>query len=72
VLYRDVLGLREIDSVNRRVVVRFTDTGLQWCRGQVPTPHGPVALDWRKVDGKLRYDVSAPAGYKVEVQESKP
>jgi alpha-L-rhamnosidase len=70
VLYRDVLGLREIDSVNKRVAVRFTDTGLQWCRGHVPTPHGPVALNWRKVDGQLRYEVSAPAGYKVDVQET--
>jgi alpha-L-rhamnosidase len=72
VLYRDVLGLREIDPVTKRVLVRFTDNGLQWCRGQVQTPHGPVALNWRKVDGKLRYDVSAPAGYNVEVQKTDP
>ena len=39
---------------------------------QVPTPDGPVALDWRKIDGKLRYDVSAPSGYTVEVRQPQP
>ena len=68
VLYRDVLGLKKIDSVRKQVIVRFTDTGLDWCRGRIPTPHGPVVLDWRKVNGRLQYDLSAPAGYKVQVE----
>lgn len=69
VLFRDVLGLREVDSVNKRVYVRFTDTGLQWCRGQMPTPDGPVTLRWKMVDGKRQYDLHAPAGYTVKLEQ---
>lgn len=68
VLFRDVLGLREVDPVKRRVKVRFTDPGLAWCHGVVPTPHGLVTLRWRLENGRFSYDLHAPAGYEVEVE----
>jgi alpha-L-rhamnosidase len=68
VLYRDVLGLEEIDTVNKKVQVRLTDSRLDWCEGRVPTPDGPVELRWRKEDGKLVYQLTAPAGYAVDVE----
>ena len=44
VLFRDVLGLQEVDTVNKTVQVRFTDSRLDWCEGRIPTPDGPIAL----------------------------
>ena len=68
VLYRDVLGLHRVDSVAKKVQLRFTDLKLDWCEGRTPTPNGPVELRWRKDGGKLRYQVVVPAGYTVEVE----
>jgi len=66
VLYRDVLGLREVDTLNHVVQLRFTDSRLDWCEGRYPTADGPVSLRWRKDGGKFLYQVSAPAGYTVK------
>jgi alpha-L-rhamnosidase len=68
VLYRDVLGLREVDTVNKAVQLRFTDSKLDWCEGRLPTADGPVVLRWRKDGGKLLYQVCVPAGYDLKVQ----
>lgn len=35
--------------------------GLAWARGQVPTPHGPIEVNWAH-NGSLTLEVAAPAG----------
>jgi alpha-L-rhamnosidase len=72
ILYRDVLGLQQVDTVNRLVHLRFTDSRLDWCEGRVPTPDGFVALRWRKEAGKLLYQATAPAGYTIKVENRSP
>jgi alpha-L-rhamnosidase len=67
-LYRDVLGLRRVDVVGRRVEVRFQDLRLPWCEGAIPTPHGPVELRWRHQDDRLHYRLVVPAGYQAAVE----
>lgn len=67
VLYRDVLGLYSVDTVKHSVQLRFTNNRLDWCEGSLPTAQGPVSLRWRKAEGKLIYQVTAPAGYAVTV-----
>jgi hypothetical protein len=42
VLYRDVLGIASLDTVNRTVQLRFTDLNLDRCEGSLPTPDGKV------------------------------
>ena len=68
VLYRDVLGLEKVDWVRKRVQLRFTPLNLDWCEGRMPTPDGFVQLRWRKDRNALRYQVNAPAGYQVSVE----
>ncbi len=67
-LYGNALGLYQVDWVNKRVHVRFGETGLQSCEGRVPVPDGAVSLRWRKRGGKLFYQVDAPAGYAVTIE----
>ena len=67
VLYRDVLGLASVDTVNKAVQLRFTDLKLDRCEGSLPTPDGKVELKWRKDGGKLRYQLGVPTGYSVKV-----
>ena len=68
VLYRDVLGLQEVDTVGKSVQLRFTDSALSWCEGRLPTVDGPVELRWRKENGKLVYQVTVPTGYAIRTE----
>ena len=72
VLFRDVLGLEELDTVNKTIQVRFTDSRLDWCEGRIPTPDGPIALRWRKQDGKLIYQLATPASYTFKLENRSP
>jgi alpha-L-rhamnosidase len=68
VLYRDVLGLHQVDAVNRRVRLRFCDLAPAWCRGSLPVPGGTVSLEWRRRGHRLLYRADLPAGYSLEVE----
>ena len=68
VLCRDVLGLYQIDWVNKQVHVRFTDTALESCEGRVPVPEGAVSMRWKKQSGKLSYQLDVPAGYTIAIE----
>ena len=48
VLYRDVLGLYNVDSAAKRIAVRIPSSELSWCEGRVPLPEGGVSLRWWK------------------------
>lgn len=67
-LYRDILGLYEVDTVGKRIKLRFADVALPECQGTMPTPDGPVSLEWRIDGDTLRYKLDAPEAYKVEVE----
>jgi alpha-L-rhamnosidase len=67
-LYRNILGLYQIDTVHKKVCVRLTSLSLDWCEGRVPTPEGFVIMRWSKCDGVLTYQIDVPAGYSVQVE----
>jgi alpha-L-rhamnosidase len=67
-LYRDILGLYKVDTVNKAVHLRFTDCSLDWCEGRVPTPEGFVFMHWTKDKDALIYQIDVPAGYGVHVE----
>jgi alpha-L-rhamnosidase len=69
-LYRDVLGLYRIDSVDKTVLLRFGDLELEQCQGRVPTPDGPVELAWHKLPGTIVYRVAVPQGYALKIENS--
>ena len=35
---------------------------VSWARGQLPTPHGPLAVSWQQVNGSITLTVTAPPG----------
>lgn len=69
-LYRDALGLHRIDTVNRRVRLRFTDVDMDWCEGRVPCDDGYVSLQWRKKGDTIVYRCDLPANYTLRVENS--
>ena len=68
VLYRDVLGLYQVDWVKKQVLLRFTDAELNSCEGRIPVPEGAVSLRWEKQGAKLAYQLDVPAGYTVVIE----
>ncbi|HUW18114.1 MAG TPA: hypothetical protein VMW16_02315 [Sedimentisphaerales bacterium] len=67
-LYRDVLGVRRIDTQNKIVELRFNDVGLEWSEGKIPTPDGPINVRWWAEAGGTLYHADVPAGYTLKVE----
>jgi alpha-L-rhamnosidase len=67
-LYRDMLGIYKVDTVGKTIQLRFTATSLELCEGRIPTPDGFVIMRWTKDAEALTYQLEAPAGYSVQVQ----
>jgi alpha-L-rhamnosidase len=70
-LYRDVLGLRSVDRVNKKVEISFSDVPLQTCSGSTPVTGGMVSVSWRKADNTFFYKVDAPNDYKLLIDTSR-
>lgn len=69
-LYRDVLGLREVSHPRREVVIRIPDVPLEWCEGTMPTPDGDIELRWRR-DGDRAWieHMVLPPGWRYRIEE---
>lgn len=70
-LYRDVLGVRAIDAVNKKVSLGFADVPLQSCSGTLPVGSDAVKVAWHKTADTFVYHVDAPKGFDVAVDASK-
>ena len=66
-LYRDILGVYEIDMLRKTVTLRFTDNSVEWCEGNIPVPEGFISLKWEKKMNAMTYRLDMPAGYSVKV-----
>jgi alpha-L-rhamnosidase len=66
--YRDILGIHAVDAQKKTVHLKIADVGLDWCRGRLLTPQGPVAVEWRKDKGETTYRAQVPAGYRLRVE----
>ena len=71
-LLRDVLGVRDFDSVARTVTVRpAEDLDLDWCEGTVPvSERETVFVRWERIAGKIKTTVRLPDGWTLQ-QRSK-
>ncbi len=54
-LYRDVLGLRSVDPVRRKIKIELGDLRLDWCEGTRMTPDGPIGLRWWVEGDQIAY-----------------
>ena len=60
VLYRDVLGIHQIDYLKKEVTIQFSDTDLSECSGVIPVDGNSVELKWKKFGNQIRYSVKIP------------
>ncbi len=68
VLYRDVLGIKEVDRVKKRITIRFTDLDLEHCSGSMPVGDEVIKLAWSRENNTLQYKLEAPKDFKVEIE----
>ncbi|WP_321995535.1 hypothetical protein [Draconibacterium orientale] len=68
--YRDVLGAKDVDLVNKRICIEFNKHDLDWCKGSIPLGDGLLTISWEKKGNKLMYSYDAPANYNVFVSNN--
>ncbi|HHU26229.1 MAG TPA: hypothetical protein GXZ56_06380, partial [Bacteroidales bacterium] len=68
VLYRDVLGIKEVDRTKKKITIRFTDLDLEHCSGSMPVGDEVIKLAWSRENNTLQYKLEVPKGFKVEIE----
>ena len=63
-LSKYVLGVRPTSPGFATWLIRPELGNLRWAKGEVPTPHGPISVDWTRSSGRdlLVIDALAPSG----------
>ena len=62
-----VLGVTPLCPGFKKLEIRPCTCGLQWAAGVVPTPHGPVSVEWEWINGQLHLEYSVPDGVEAVV-----
>ena len=62
-----VLGVRPLEPGFRRVLIEPTPGDLTSAEGRVPTPHGPVCVNWSRGANAFRMEVAVPEGCTAQV-----
>jgi len=70
VFYRDIAGLSKIDGVNREIIIRFNECGLNRCEATVPVGDDIISLNWKKEGKELIYELKLPDNYKVKIENN--
>jgi alpha-L-rhamnosidase len=68
VLYRDILGISNINYVTKEITIRFTDIVLDSCSGSIPIDDDRVELRWIRSGNTISYSLNVPKGYTVKVE----
>lgn len=68
VLYRDVLGIKDIDRVKKRITLRFTDLDLEHCSGSIPIGDEVIKLEWSRSNDTIHYKLETPKKFKVDIE----
>ena len=66
-LFRDILGVYNIDPVNKTVHIRLTDVDLSRCAGSIPV-NGPfVTVQWKRTNDAIDLYCTVPPGFTVTI-----
>ena len=68
ILYRDVLGIKDIDYINKKLTIRFTDLDLEECEGIVPVGDSVIGLAWIRNGDEISYILDVPKGFEVNIE----
>jgi alpha-L-rhamnosidase len=68
ILYRDALGIRQIDYTGKEVTIRFSDIDINECSGVIPVDESAVKLKWKRINNQIQYSVKVPPDYKINIE----
>jgi alpha-L-rhamnosidase len=68
VLYRDALGINQIDYKAKEVTIRFSDNDIDECIGVIPVEENVVELRWKRINNKIKYFAKVPPDYKINIK----
>lgn len=66
-LPRFILGAQPLAPGWSRAKIRPNPSGLGFARGVIPTPHGPISIDWNHQDN-FKMELKLPAGMTASAQ----
>lgn len=69
--YKNILGVRSIDVINKKITIKIPKTEITYCRGTIPIGDNLLQCKWKKSNGKIEYHYKAPDDYKVIVEKPK-
>ncbi len=65
-----LLGIKPVSQGLRKVLIDVQDCGLEWAEGSIPTPFGLLKVSWKKDEGGIHIDVTAPEEVSVKIKGS--
>jgi hypothetical protein len=66
ILQAEILGVRPGKPGWEEIIVAPHPSGLAWARGKVPTPHGPVSVDW-SMENEFTMMIDTPTAARVSM-----
>ncbi len=67
VAYRDVLGVYEMLPCEKKVRLRFIDSGMKWCKGSIPVGNEKIDVAWHYRNGEFDVKLKLPQGFSYEI-----
>ena len=68
ILYRDVLGIKDINYLQKVITIQFSDLNLPFCNGQIPIGEDLLQLQWKREEKHIYYQLEVPGDFKVVIQ----
>jgi alpha-L-rhamnosidase len=65
--YRDLLGIWNIDRVNKKVTLRFTNQEIEKCSGKIPLESEWIEMKFTSDKDTIYYECSVPSDYSIEI-----
>lgn len=65
-LSTDVLGVQPLTPGFSHARIAPCAAGLSWAEGHFPTPHGPIAVSWRRTASRFVLEVEIPGGVQAD------
>lgn len=62
------LGVKPLVAGYRKALIAPKPGELNWAKGRVPTPHGPISIEWRVTDGQIDISATLPASIEAQIQ----
>lgn len=67
IFYRDVLGVYEVLPCEKKVRLRFVDSGTEWCEGSIPVGDEQIDVAWHYRNGEFDVKMKLPQGFSYEI-----